>query len=156
MRQFRHPGTGPELVERIRRFGADNPQLARKESGGGLAAWFVSNCASDSDRESVVGGLRSTGLTVDVYGRGSCSDPGRQCEQNCLQLLNTTYKFYLAFENSICADYVTEKFFKVLPYNVIPVVLNGANMSSIAPPNSYIDVKDFISIKGMCKYNKLL
>ena len=38
---------------------------------------------------------------------------------------------------------MTEKFWKVLPYNVIPVVLNGANMSNIAPKNSYIDFKDF-------------
>ena len=38
---------------------------------------------------------------------------------------------------------MTEKFWKVLPYNVIPVVLNGANMSEIAPKNSYIDFKDF-------------
>ena len=32
------------------------------------------------------------------------------------------YKFYLALENSICRDYITEKFYKVLPYSVIPVV----------------------------------
>ena len=49
-------------------------------------------------------------------------------------------------------DYVTEKFWKVLPYNVIPVVLNGANMSNIAPKNSYIDFKDFDnSIAGRVK-----
>ena len=34
--------------------------------------------------------------------------------------MNNTYKFYLAFENSICPDYVTEKFFNILQYNVIP------------------------------------
>ena len=53
------------------------------------------------------------------------------------------FQFYLSLENSLCTDYVTEKFWKVLPYNVIPVVLNGANMSNIAPKNSYIDFKDF-------------
>ena len=53
------------------------------------------------------------------------------------------FQFYLSLENSLCADYVTEKFWKVLQYNVIPVVLNGANMSNIAPKNSYIDFKDF-------------
>ena len=49
----------------------------------------------------------------------------------------------------MCADYVTEKYWKVLGYNVIPVVLNGANMSNIAPKHSYIDFKDFNNnIKG--------
>ena len=48
------------------------------------------------------------------------------------------YKFYLAFENGLCPDYVTEKFFEFFNhrYNVIPVVYNGADMASIAPPHS--------------------
>ena len=55
----------------------------------------------------------------------------------------------MAFENSLCVDYITEKFFKVLNYDVIPVVLNGVNMSAIAPDNSYIDLKDFEDISGL-------
>ena len=65
-----------------------------------------------------------------------------------LKLLGETFQFYLAFENSLCDDYVTEKFFNVLLADMIPVVMNGANMSSIAPKNSYIDLKDFETIKG--------
>ena len=49
-------------------------------------------------------------------------------------------------------DYVTEKFFNILPYNVIPVVLNGANMSAIAPPHSYINAEDFSSVKDLAEY----
>ena len=58
------------------------------------------------------------------------------------------FQFYLALENSLCKDYVTEKYFKILPYNVIPIVLNAVNMTDIAPPHSYIDIKDFASFKG--------
>lgn len=89
---------------------------------------------------------------MDVYGKGSCSDPGMTCERSqddkCLRMLSTSYKFYLSFENSLCGDYITEKFFKVLDYNVIPVVINGVNMTKFAPPNTYIDLKDFKNIEG--------
>ena len=62
-------------------------------------------------------------------------------------------QFYLAFENSLCRDYITEKFWKVLSYNVVPVVLNGVNMTKVAPPHSYIDIKDFDSVEGQTPYN---
>ena len=113
-------------------------------------------------------------LEVDVYGTGWCSDPGLKCdrsqEKTCLEMLDTSYKvtvclfvftqfsllqFYLALENSLCTDYVTEKFWMVLDYNVIPVVLNGVNMSNIAPKHSYIDFKDFNnSIEETAEYMK--
>ena len=49
-------------------------------------------------------------------------------------------------------DYVTEKLFKILPYNVIPVVLNGANMSRVAPPHSFINVMDFNSTEELASH----
>ena len=49
-------------------------------------------------------------------------------------------------------DYVTEKFFKILPYNVIPVVMNGANMSRVAPPHSFINVMDFNTTEQLARY----
>jgi len=67
-------------------------------------------------------------------------------------LLGKTYPFYLAFENSLCEDYVTEKFFSALRSNMIPVVYNGANMSGIAPAHSYIDVKDFKTVRELGNY----
>ena len=36
---------------------------------------------------------------------------------------------------------MTEKFFNILNYDVIPVVLNGADMEAIAPAHSYINVQ---------------
>ena len=48
----------------------------------------------------------------------------------------------------MCDGYVTEKFFNILRADMIPLVMNGADMSKIAPKNSYIDVKDFATIAG--------
>ena len=57
--------------------------------------------------------------------------------QNCL----ANYKFYLSFENSLCVDYITEKFWKVLAYDVVPVVMGDGNYSRDAPPKSFINVQ---------------
>jgi alpha-1,3-fucosyltransferase len=73
----------------------------------------------------------------------------------CYDMLERDYKFYLSFENSICVDYVTEKFFAILDYNVVPVVLGGANYSRFAPPNSYIDALQYTP-RQLANYLKLL
>ena len=60
----------------------------------------------------------------------------------------------MSFENSICDDYVTEKFYRRgLNHNLIPVVMNGADMEKIAPPHSYIDVRDFRSPRVRSLFN---
>jgi len=147
------------LTNWLTKYGKSNIKLAAKERSKdtALIAWFVSNCNSKSGRESAVKELKKY-IPVDVYGSGSCSDPGLSCPRSkdaeCLQMLNTTYKFYLSLENSMCSDYVTEKLWKVLSYNVIPVVLNGADMSSIAPPHSVIQFSDFKTIADLAKYLK--
>ena len=69
-------------------------------------------------------------------------------------MVEKKYKFYLSWENAYCEDYVTEKFFEVSKYNVIPVVLNGAAMEKVAPTHSYISLKDFSSLEELVKYLK--
>ena len=49
-------------------------------------------------------------------------------------------------------DYLTEKFYNLLPYNVIPVVLTGADMSAEAPPHSHINVRDFNTTQQLAHY----
>ena len=39
---------------------------------------------------------------------------------------------------------------------MIPVVFNGANMSAIAPPHSYINAEDFSSVEQLAEYLKLV
>ena len=43
----------------------------------------------------------------------------------CKEIIYHEYKFYFAFENSICEDYITEKFFLTLLRPIIPVVLGA-------------------------------
>ena len=151
----------------------------------GLAVQFVSNCHSYSRTEAYVRELRRY-VPVDIYGKCGefkCSgDKGEVQEINsgagidksntakttisssnkrgawdCHKLVATKYKFFLAFEDSICKDFVTEKFFAMFngDLDMVPVVFGGGNYSAIAPPNSYIDASKFGTPKALAHHLKV-
>ncbi|XP_067947043.1 alpha-(1,3)-fucosyltransferase 11-like [Watersipora subatra] len=71
------------------------------------------------------------------------------------------YMFYMAFENNLCKDYISEKFWKILIADslTIPIALGGLSIeeySSIAPPNSFIHVRNFTSPAALAKHLKLV
>ncbi|CAH8873143.1 unnamed protein product [Trichobilharzia szidati] len=101
---------------------------------------------------NIVEGL---GDKIDIYGRCGFKECPRSSESECFELLRKDYKFYLSFENSLCKDYVTEKFFKnALTNDVIPIVM-GASIEEykmIAPPYSFIHVDEFESPAKLAEY----
>ncbi|KAL2732422.1 hypothetical protein V1477_014663 [Vespula maculifrons] len=118
-------------------------------------AWLVSNCPAKSGRWEYVREL-SKYISVDIYGQ--CGDY-RTCPytRDCFKdLFEPQYFFYLSFENSLCQDYVTEKLYKPLRYNILPIVYGGANYSRFAPKDSYINALDFDSPKELAVYLKRL
>lgn len=114
-------------------------------------AWCVSNCKVQFRNDYVR--LMQKYLTVDVY--GTCSrmfGTKAVCQRDssrCNRFL-ATYKFYLAFENSICNDYVTEKYWGALHRGNVPVVLSANN--DLLIPGSFIDVNDFKTVKQLANY----
>lgn len=99
-------------------------------------AWFVSHCKTSSNRESYVSVLRNElsvhGLGIDIYGRCPrfCNNKCPIENMNyCYSLLKEKYFFYLAFENSMSEDYVTEKVLTATKNLAVPVVYGGANYS---------------------------
>lgn len=73
----------------------------------------------------------------------------------CLQKVQQEYKFYLAFENSNCQDYITEKLFEnALNHNLLPIVMGGRpiDYKTMAPRKSYIHVDQFRSPKQLAEY----
>ena len=114
----------------------------------GLAAAIISNCRSDekSNRYDYIKEMREY-MKVDVFG-----DCGEKCpihfknniSGDCREIVASEYKFYLSFENSICKDYVTEKFFSILKYNIIPVVLGGGSYSKYVRFKFFFYLKKFI------------
>ncbi|XP_076471462.1 glycoprotein 3-alpha-L-fucosyltransferase A-like [Babylonia areolata] len=117
-------------------------------------AWFVSNCGARNRRRQYAEEL-SRYIQVDIYGAcGSLKCPRFQSDK-CFGMLNTDYKFYLAFENSNCRDYISEKFFiNGLKHDVIPIVMGAApeDYRRAAPPHSFIHVDDFESPKELAEY----
>ncbi|CAL1285019.1 unnamed protein product, partial [Larinioides sclopetarius] len=115
------------------------------------AVWFVSNCNTDSNREEYIKKMRKI-YPVDVFG-GCGVEFCRPAEtQKCYTRVAMRYKFYIAFENAICRDYVTEKLFNPLNYDIIPVVLGGADYSAVAPHHSVINAMDFNSPEDLGGY----
>lgn len=120
-----------------------------------MAAWFVSNCQSQSQREQYANALAKH-IQVDVYGDCGALRCDRDNPATCYAMLEQEYKFYLSFENSFCDDYVTEKLFSILQFDIVPIVFGGVDYSAVAPPFSYINARDFKSARQLADYLKKL
>ena len=118
------------------------PDIASKKTE--LAAWFVSHCSTRSRREEYVKEL-TRHIPVHVYGKCGQYNCSKDDSKECDQLLKRKYKFYLAFENSLCEGYMTEKFWKCFELDIIPVVYGLGPYGLYAPSHSFIDVRDFAS-----------
>ncbi|CAG9813908.1 unnamed protein product [Phaedon cochleariae] len=116
-------------------------------------AWFVSNCGARNGRLAYARELAKY-IPVDIY--GTCGP--HKCprtDKKCFEILEKEYKFYLAFENSNCRDYITEKFYvNGLGQNVLPIVMGGRpeDYQRSAPEGSYIHVDEFAGPEELAAY----
>ena len=121
-------------------------------------AWMVSHCKTNSKREDYVSEMQKFDqLQVDIYGKcGNLSQPSKtEGLEAAYKMLAKQYKFYLSFENSICSEYITEKFFTPLMVGMIPVAMGGISRKDyekIAPLHSFIHVDDFSSPDELMKF----
>ncbi|KAH8283256.1 hypothetical protein KR044_006660 [Drosophila immigrans] len=115
-----------------------------------MAAWFVSHCPTLSRREELAAALQEH-IDVDIYGKCGTLSCARG-DPRCDEMLDTDYMFYLAFENSLCVDYVTEKLYAALQRHIVPVVFGGANYTRFLPPHSYIDANRFENVEQLAAH----
>lgn len=97
-------------------------------------------------------------VKVDSYGRVLRNRPERIPPgwSPRVQLMSR-YKFTLALENSLDADYVSDKFFDPLTAGSVPVYRGAPNVAQLAPaPGSYIDARAFDSPAALADYLNLL
>ena len=111
------------------------------------AVWFVSHCGTNSRREHYVRKMQKV-IEVDIFGDCGVAPPCPKKINNideCIESVALKYKFYLAFENTLVEDYVTEKVFRWFNRDIIVVVRGGSNYSRILPPGTVVDAGDFKS-----------
>lgn len=117
-----------------------------------LVAIMGSNCGGANHRWEYVNQLKKY-IDIDVY--GSCGDlkcPGH-FRSDCEKLGN--YLFYLAFENSNCDEYVTEKvWWNAYHKNSIPIVMGGVDgtYEKLLPYGSYLNVDKFANPATLAEY----
>lgn len=116
----------------------------------GLVTWVVSHYRRSQRRAQWYRNL-SRHLQIDVYGNAS----KRPLCPACLLPTIAPYKFYLAFENSVHRDYITEKLWRnALLAGAVPVVLGPprANYQQFLPADSFIHVEDFGSAQELAAF----
>ncbi|XP_030647626.1 alpha-(1,3)-fucosyltransferase 7 [Chanos chanos] len=115
-----------------------------------LACWVVSNYKPYYYRSKVYQQLKNF-IHVEVYGRWIRRYVS---EKNLLSTL-AKCSFYLAFENSVFKDYITEKLWRnSFQAGTVPVVLGPPreNYEAFVPPESFIHVDDFRSIRELASF----
>uniref|UniRef100_A0AC34F5B5 Fucosyltransferase n=1 Tax=Panagrolaimus sp. ES5 TaxID=591445 RepID=A0AC34F5B5_9BILA len=110
-----------------------------------FAVIFVSNCETNSNRESYLAELQKY---ANVTVHGECN--GHQISTEEMKAEMEKHFFVLAFENSVCEDYVTEKFWKIKNL-IVPIVLKRSILKGIAEDEYFIAADDFDSAHTLAK-----
>ncbi|XP_004917464.3 galactoside 3(4)-L-fucosyltransferase [Xenopus tropicalis] len=114
-----------------------------------LVAWVVSKWYPGAPRIKYYEELKKY-ISVDIYGNKHMKLSKQDFYNTIIQ-----YKFYLAFENSIYKDYITEKLWSnSLGTWSVPVVLGTSrkNYERFIPGDAFIHVDDFPSAKELAHF----
>ncbi|XP_030623819.1 alpha-(1,3)-fucosyltransferase 7 [Chanos chanos] len=115
-----------------------------------LACWVVSNYQYQHKRTAVYEKLKKV-IPVTVYGHAMRKP---LTKSSLIPTISKCY-FYLAFENTESADYITEKLWRnSFQAGAVPVVLGPppSHYEAVAPPHSFIHVDTFSSVETLGKF----
>lgn len=124
-----------------------------------LAVFVNSNCQTPERlRENYIHAINRL-IKVDVAGKCGGIFGRLMCprySERCMKTLRR-YKFYVSFENALCEDYISEKYWDIpLAIGAIPVVFGGKAFRDLAIPGSYIDVSKFSNVESVSRYLEYL
>jgi hypothetical protein len=95
-----------KYVDQVQNISDPVPTAASLKDKTEFVAWIMSNCNAPSSRMDYYREL-SKHISIHIY--GACGN--RTCPRSnlCYKNISSNYRFYLAFENSFCLDYASEK-----------------------------------------------
>ncbi|KAN0041397.1 hypothetical protein ACTFIV_003936 [Dictyostelium citrinum] len=151
---------GSDSYAHYAKFGV-NKELPSKRNNS--IVWIASNCwHEDYKRVNLVKSIMNI-TRVDSY--GSCLNNKNFTNKDKLITIKheqklkvlKRYTFSIAFENSLCEDYITEKLWESLSVGTIPIYLGAPNIKEFLPdPDSIINVRDFQSVNDLVNYLKMV
>ncbi|XP_075072789.1 GDP-fucose protein O-fucosyltransferase 4 [Mixophyes fleayi] len=133
-----------------------------REKGYAPVLYMQSHCDVPSDRDRYVKELMKY-IQVDSYGQCLKNRPlpSKRLEDTStattedpeFMTFTARYKFHLAMENAICADYMTEKLWRPMHLGVVPIY-RGSPSAKDWMPNSHsvILIDDFASPKDLAEF----
>ena len=142
-----------QILKKDKPLNRDFKAITMQKSKG--AIMISSRCKTASYREDYMTLLRRHN---DVVVLGQCGTPwncGKQyVHDDCFKILNSTYRFYLAFENSFCRHYFTEKFYENFNYDIIQIVRGGKKEDArkLLPAGTFISTDNFKSVEELGTY----
>ena len=125
------------------------------------AIWIVSHCPTHSKREKYVDILKQY-IDIDILGKcgrkWTCGRVFNHEAGDCFSILNSTYRYYLAFENALCSEYISEKFYENYKYDIIQVSRAGDNKHRPIKldKNAYVSTADFKNADELGRYLRAL
>lgn len=118
-----------------------------------LVCWIVSNWNENLQRVQYYNQLKNH-VEINTYGQAFGTALSWQAYVDVI----SSCKFYLAFENSVYKDYLTEKLFSAMILGSVPIVLGPSreNYQDQIPGDSFIHVDDFGSPQELAEKLKYL
>ncbi|KAI3661844.1 hypothetical protein MP638_003852 [Amoeboaphelidium occidentale] len=130
-----------------------------------MAVYLASHCNAANGRDQLV---KKLSKFMDIDSLGACIPMNssssirhkdsrlKEWRTEKLKLISN-YKFVLAFENSNCYSYVTEKLYDPFMAGTVPVYMGAPNVYDFAPSNSsLVKTSDFDSPQDLAKYLNLI
>ncbi|XP_012696804.2 alpha-(1,3)-fucosyltransferase 7-like [Clupea harengus] len=115
-----------------------------------LACWVVSSVSPHLERTTIYKKLKTV-IPIKVFGRAVFKSLH---DQALLHTMSRCY-FYLAFENSVSRDYITEKLWRnAYMSGAVPVVFGPyrEEYEAVAQTDSFIHVNDFDTVEELGKF----